>query len=83
MKQIQLITVIIIIFLGIFCFTLFQPNLWKDRIETYCNSHFGKQNGIVLEIGTLKGNIFTTVSGDNTKLIYSDCSIITINYWSV
>ena len=83
MKQIQLIIIITIIFLGIFCCTLFQPNLWKDQIERYCNSHLKKQNGIILQIGTLKGNLFTTVSGDNTKLIYSDGSIITINDWSV
>ena len=35
MKQFQIIIIAGIIILGVFCYTLLQPGLWKNKISNY------------------------------------------------
>ncbi len=83
MKQIQLIIIVLIIILGVFCYTLLQPGLWKNQLSHYCNNTLLKGNLWKIDLGELKGNLLTNIIGRGTKIHHPDGYSIELSDWSV
>lgn len=83
MKQFQLIIIIGIIILGVFCYTLLQPGLWKNQISNYCNNTLLKGNLWEMNLGELNGNLLTTITSKGTEIHHPDGYSIVLSDWSV
>ena len=83
MKKFQLIIIIWIIILGVFCYTLLQPGLWKNQISNYCNNSLLKGSLWEINFGDLKGNMLTNITGKETEIHHPDGYSIVLSSWSV
>ena len=83
MKQFQIIIILGIIILGIFCYTLLQPGLWKNQISNYCNNLLLKGNLWKISLGDLKGNMLTKITGKGMEIYHPDGYSVVLSDWSV
>ena len=83
MKRIQLIIIIWIIILGVFCYTLLQPEIWKNQISNYCNNSLLEESLWKINFGDLKGNMLTNITGKETEIHHPDGYSIVLSSWSV
>ena len=72
MKQFQIIIILGIIILGMFCYTLLQPGLWKNQISNYCNNSLLKGSLWEIDFGDLEGNMLTNITGKGMKIYHPD-----------
>ena len=83
MKQFQLIIIIWIIILGVFCYTLLQPGLWKNQISNYCYNSLLEGSLWEIDFGDLKGNMLTNITGKGMKIYHPDGYSVVLSDWSV
>ena len=83
MKQFQIIIILGIIILGVFCYTLLQPRFWKNQISNYCNNSLLKESLWVIDFGELKGNMLTKITGKGMKSYHPDGYSVVLSDWSV
>ena len=83
MKQFQIIIISGIIILGVFCFTLLQPGLWKNQISDYCNNLLLKRSLWKIDLGDLKGNMLTKITGKGMEIYHPDGYSVVLSDWSV
>ena len=83
MKQFQIIIISGIIILGVFCYTLLQPGLWKNQISNYCNNKVLKGSLWRINIGDLNGNILSKVTGKGLEIYHPNGYSVTFSDWSV
>ena len=83
MKQFQIIIISGIIILGVFCYTLLQPGLWKNQISDYCNNLLLKRSLWKIDLGDLKGNMLTKITGKGMEIYHPDGYSVVLSDWSV
>ena len=83
MKQFQIIIIFGIIILGVFCYTLLQPGLWKNQISNYCNNSLLEGSLWEIDFGDLKGNMLTNITGKGIKIYHPDGYSVVLSDWSV
>ncbi len=83
MKQFQIIIVSGIIILGVFCYTLLQPGLWKNQISNYCNNNLLKGSLWKIDFGDLNGNMLSKITGKGMEIYHSNGNSVTFSDWSV
>jgi len=83
MKQFQIIIISGIIILGVFCYTLLQPGLWKNQISNYCNNKLLKGSLWKIDLGDLNGNMLSKITGKGMEIYHSNGYSVTFSDWSV
>ena len=83
MKKFQLIIIIWIIILGVFCYTLLQPGLWKNQISNYCNNKLLKGSLWKIDFGDLNGNLLSKITGKGMEIYHPNGYSVTFSDWSV
>ena len=83
MKQFQIIIISGIIILGVFCYTLLQPGLWKNQISNYCINKLLKGSLWEIDFGDIKGNMLTYITGKGMEIHHPDGYLVVLSDWSV